>query len=92
MDEAKSRKCIDILNAVLKDNVRNGTYYIGSYSEGAVCLEPNENNWIVYYGERNQKSDLCSYDNVLEASIKLIDKISYEYPGLKDVFLEKIFE
>ncbi len=51
-------------------------YNLDGYSEEAVCIEQNDNYWMVYNGERGNKYNVRKYKNVQDACLDLILRIS----------------
>ncbi len=91
MDKSKEIKCLDILNDVVSKAVPKLYYSIG-YSEGAVCIENENDQWSVYVGERNQKKDREDFNNVVEASLNVLSRFSDTYPSVKDDFLNTLIK
>ncbi len=51
-------------------------YSFNGYSEDAVCIEYNNNCWMVYNGERGNKYNINKYDNIQDASFNMILRLS----------------
>ena len=90
MDEQKNRKCLEILEEVLRNNIPEGHYCLNGYSEESCCIEKEGEKYIFYIGERNQKKDLIRFDNALEACLKLLNELSYLKSDVKNIYLEAL--
>ena len=90
MDAVKSKKCLEVLNELLSESVPNRYYSLNGYGEEAICLEQTDDAWTVYNGERGQKFDEKTFDNVVEAAIEIIYRFRRYSPELKQDFLNRI--
>lgn len=49
-------RCLNLLKVVLKRcNIPTEYYNIGGYAEEAICIEKENNEWLLYLGERGSK-------------------------------------
>lgn len=68
--------CLTALESVLNKEFPSRCYALGKYSEDAVCLEQTgSSKWDVYYGLRNTKDQLATFNNVVSACLELIHKL-----------------
>ena len=78
----------DSLEGVITDDC----YSILGYSDDAICIDKNmENYWEVYVGTIGKAKDKIIYDNVLEACFNLISRLSdsKNYANLvNNIFIE----
>lgn len=68
-------------------------YSLNGYSEDAVCIEYNDNIWMVYNGERGNKYNINKYKNIKEACDNLILRLSEgeeEQKQIQNVFENKL--
>lgn len=68
-------------------------YSLEGYSEDAICIEHNDDNWIVYNGERGNRYNIKKYRNIQDACYNLILRLSEseeEYRQMRNVFAQKI--
>lgn len=71
------KEVLRILSSVLKENdISDNWFSLGGYQEEAVCLEKNNANWIVYDGERGNQNHLESINNIEDACLVLISRLS----------------
>lgn len=67
----------ELLSEVLEEyGVCKIDYCIGGFHDDRVCLEKDENNWIVYIGERGGKQNIKRYQFCIEACCDLLGRIS----------------
>lgn len=65
-------------------------YSLNGYSEDAICIEYNNNSWIVYNGERGNKYNINKYKNIQDACDNLILRLSESEEERKQI--QNIFE
>lgn len=86
--------CKEALNTTLSTEYASSDYSFNGYKEDAVCLQEDNDNWLVYVGYRNKKDDLKSYSNIVEACLEMIRIItggnSSKIKSLSDSFFSKI--
>lgn len=85
-----------ILKSTFKTEGIPSVYYsIDGYSEDAICIERDDNYWIVYNGERGNKYNIKNYDNVIFACYNMIYRLSEsraEKLRIQNIFEHKIYE
>lgn len=62
-----------LMNFLEKLNIPHYEYSVG-YAEDAICIEKEEDNWIVYDGERGNKFQLKRFNNEQEACIEFLTR------------------
>ncbi len=94
MVKEQENLCKEALTETLLSEFPSSYFSFGSYKEDAVCLQYDNGHWIVYVGYRNNKDDLMSYSNIVEACIRVIHLITGENSNLiktlSDNFFSKI--
>ncbi len=94
MEEEQVKTCIEALLATLSAEYTSSDYSFNGYKEDAVCLQQDNENWMVYVGYRNKKDDLKTFSNIVEACLEMIKVItggnSNKIKRLNDSFLSKI--
>lgn len=84
MVAAKEQSCKLALKEVLSSEFPNYYYSIDNgYSDDAVILQQSNNEWDVYNGFRNQKKDICHFDNIVDACLEVIKRLSSSDSVLK---------
>lgn len=70
----------EVLKEVFDDEGIPRQYYsLEGYAEEAVCMEKNNDNYIVYIGEKGQKDDISNYSNISKALLRLISEVTESY-------------
>ncbi len=86
--------CRDALNTTLSAEYPSSNYSFNGYKEDAVCLQQEDDKWLVYVGYRNKKDDLKAFSNIVEACLEMIRIItggnSSKMKTLSDSFFSKI--
>lgn len=70
----ETRKYLEALDEVMSKRYSSKEYCIGGYQEEAICLQYENNGWIVYNGERGNRYDEVKCDTILKACIEFIRK------------------
>lgn len=84
MVAAKEQSCKLALKEVLSSEFPDYYYSIDAgYSDDAVVLQQNNNEWDVYNGFRNQKKNVCHFDNVVDGCLEVIKRLSSDESILK---------
>lgn len=76
-------KCLQM--ALDKNNIPSSYYNFMQYADEAICIDKCMNEWSVYDGERGNKYNLKKYDNVFEACMEFIMRISEDSNEEKDI-------
>ncbi len=80
MENLNSREkfCIKCLGDVLSKHYPKFRYCLNDRNCGemAVCMYKDNKMYRVFYKERNIEEDVASFDNVIEASIEVIRRLS----------------
>lgn len=74
--ERREQICIDELKKIL-ECYDDDEYSLNGKKDSAVCLEHNGNYWMVYESERNSNRRLKEYNNIVEACLDMIKRMSY---------------
>ncbi|MBQ9503375.1 MAG: hypothetical protein IJU93_00020 [Lachnospiraceae bacterium] len=92
MNALKEENCMKALQEICSDNFNDDEYSLNGSAESAVCLEKTTDGWMVYEKEKNSKNDTFFYDNIVEACLDFLRRLSMEknYRALKDVFFDRI--
>lgn len=92
MNATKEENCIKALQEICSDNFREDEYCLDGSAESAVCLEKTADGWKVYEKEKNSQNDSFLYDNIVEACLDFLRRLSMakDYRTLKDVFFDRI--
>ena len=95
MVEQKELNCQKAVGMVLDGKYQPAYYSIGKYREDALCLQQESNGkWSTYIGFRRQRKLPEVYDNVVDACLSLIRRLSKgndeETLELSDNFLNLI--
>ena len=80
------------LQEICSDNFKDDEYSLNGSAESAVCIEKTTDGWTVYEKEKNSRNDTFLYDNIVEACLDFLRRLSMEkdYRTLKDVFFDRI--
>ena len=85
-------KLFKVLNkALVAYDIPLGYYSFGEFSEEAICIEKENDKWIVYLGERGKKHSITEYTNIIEACMDMIERLAESYDQekkIKDNFLK----
>ena len=92
MTVTNEERCIKILNEICKEHFDQDEYSLRGPKESAVCLEKTSSGWNVYENERNSHNDSFLFDNVIEAGLDLLKRLSdtVDYNVLKNQFFDAI--
>ena len=92
MNTMQEEYCKDVLKDICSEHFKEDEYSFDGPKECAVCLEKVSNEWSVYEKEKNSRNDSYLYDNIVEACLDLLRRLSLasEYKALKDAFFERI--
>ena len=92
MNAMQEEYCKDVLKDICSEHFKEDEYSLDGPKECAVCLEKVSNEWSVYEKEKNSRNDSYLYDNIVEACLDLLRRLSLasEYKALKDAFFERI--
>ena len=86
--------CKEALKMTLSAEYPSSNYSFDGYKEDAVCLQQDNDNWIVYVGYRNKMDDMKVYSNIVEACLEMIRIITggnnNKIKVLSDSFFSKI--
>lgn len=86
----------EVLKEVFDDEGIPRQYYsLEGYAEEAVCMEKNNDNYIVYIGEKGQKDDISNYSNISKALLRLISEVTESYAQEEKVveaFINKLYK
>ncbi len=85
--------CQTALESILSIEFPSTYFSFGKYSEEAVCLEQNDDNWVVYVGIRNKKDKPITYGTVFEACLGMIRRLTatdnHKEKSIINSFLDK---
>ncbi len=92
MNALKEENCLKALQEICSNNFNEDEYSLNGSSENAVCLEKTVNGWTVYEKEKNSRNDSFLYDNIVEACLDFLRRLSMkkDYKVLKDDFFDRI--
>ncbi len=92
MTTEKERICLSSLDAICKRFFDEDEFSLSGAKESAVCLEKVMNQWSVYESEKNSRNDTSLFDNIVEAGLDFLSRLSpvAEYSKMKNLFLESI--
>ena len=92
MTIAKEKVCLKALQQICEANFPQDEYSLNGAKECAVCLEKTINGWTVYEKEKNSRNDTYLYDNVIDASMDLLKRLSTasKYSELKNIYYNAI--
>ena len=83
-----TKKIISALDAVLKERYPVTAYCLNGYQEEAVCLQYENNCWIVFHGERGNRYDEIQCDTILKACIEFIRKMTHRVEEISIMEME----
>ncbi len=89
------QKYLDALNKVMRKRFSATIYCIGGYQEESVCMEPSDNGWLIYHGERGNRYNSYFCDTILYACLTFIRNISHDVSEISDMeaeFLQNLSE
>lgn len=94
MVREKDLICQKTLESILAKEFPSTYFSFGKYSEEAVCMEQNEDNWVVYVGIRNKEDNPLVYSTVIEACLGMIRRLTVadkqREKSIVNVFLDQI--
>ena len=77
MVEQKALNCQKAVAIVLNGKYQPAYYSIGRYREDALCLQQEaDGKWSTYVGFRRGKKFTETYDNIVDACLGLIKRLS----------------
>ena len=65
------------LDKVLSKRYSHNTYSLNGYQESSVCMELEDDGWIVFNGERGNSYDVVECDTILKACSEFIRKMTH---------------
>ena len=92
MNGSKEELCIVELRKICEGNFESDEYSLNGPKECAVSIEKSRGGWSVYEKEKNSYNDSCLFDNVVEACLDFLKRMSpaSEYKKMKWEFLDSI--
>lgn len=92
MTVSKEELCLSALDRICKTNFDQDEFCLQGSKECAVCMEKTSEGWSVYESECNSRNDMHLYDNIVEAGLDMLRRLStsVNYNNLKDAFLDAI--
>lgn len=81
---------LDALEIVISRRYPKRMYNIGGYQEESICLQSNENGWLVYNGERGNRYAEIKCDTVLKACLEFIRKFTHRAEDISSMENELI--
>ncbi len=72
-----TQRYLEALKNVMEKRFPATDYCIGGYQEEAVCIQPSQNGWLVYCGERGNHYEQVECDTVLSACLVFIRKMTH---------------
>ncbi len=92
MTSEQERMCLVSLNKICCDHFDKDEFSLNGKKESAVCLDKVQGKWNVYESEKNSYNDLLLFDNIVEAALDFLRRLSAasEYGNIKDKFLASI--
>ena len=76
MDEKNEKLCMEKLQQLLESEFDQLTFCLNGPKESAVCLEKKADRYVVFENERNNRSNEAEYDNLMDAAMDLIHRLS----------------
>ncbi len=73
----ETKKYLDALEKVMEKRYSPRMYHIGGYQEEAICIQSTASGWIVYIGERGNRSEEIYCDTILKACLEFIRKATH---------------
>ena len=70
-------KYLEALEAVLKKRYPDNSYCLNGYQEESICLQYENNTWVVYNGERGNRYNKIKCDTILKACIEFFRKMTH---------------
>ena len=89
----KVKNCEVALRELLLSEFPDTYFSVNGYQEDSVCMETVKDGWQVYIGNRNNKDQLSTFSNIMEASFDMIRKLCCNEDkanNLINTFLEAI--
>lgn len=83
---------VAVLKQLLEEYIDERLFSLYSYSEEAICMEQDKDDYLVYIGEKGQKHNLKRFQYVNDACCEIIHQLSEsdeEENNLIKLFLEK---
>ena len=78
----KDEKYIKAVDDTLNGNFYEVYYSVAGYGEDAICLQKDiSGRWVTYIGFRHQRKETEDYDNIVDACLGLIRRLSEDYGG-----------
>lgn len=78
--ELRDKTVLYVLDQVIAAHqIPRTLYSLDGYAEDRVCLEKKPGEWCVYTGIRGRMCEEESYDSVVEACQRMIEKITDDY-------------
>lgn len=76
-EQMETKRFLDALESVLKKRYPSNSFNLSGYQEDSVCLQYENNSWIIYNGERGNRYNEIKCDTILKACLELIRKMTH---------------
>ena len=88
-----AQKYLKALDTVISKRYPLNEYCIGGYQESSVCIQHENNSWIVYNGERANRYNEVSCDTVLQGCLEFFRRFTHsaeELSAMEDELMMQI--
>lgn len=82
---------IDVVNALSRANIPEEEYSINGYCESCLCIEPVDNGWRIYHGERGIEHNAIIVPNIDKLVSEVCDRLGYEKPTLYSTSTQQVY-
>ncbi len=98
MNEQQIRLRFMCLKEILQSfSISNDTFCIGGYTDGGICIERVNDQWMVYFGIRYEYDQLASFflDDMDDACLLFLHRIvqeNVEFSQLQEMYFQKLIK
>lgn len=93
MQETMIKQCFkETMNSI---GISNLLYSLDGYAEDTVCIDRQNEKWIVFDGERSIKHNMREYECIEDALIEIIERLALskdDFMYLKEKFYENLLK
>lgn len=90
MTIAKETVCLSALGKLFLKCFNQDEFSLNGPKECAVCLEKTASGWQVYEKEKESYNNLIIFDNLIEACLNMIERMTSNNVELKNIFLDMV--